>query len=216
MTRCIVFHLPTDQQFRILYLREKSTSVYAVKTYSINRNGQTLFSRSYAELVHELIREEDHKESHQRALPLLAWNNNELRNRFCSLRFCRVTYEVWRTMRNNMEAHRTKEIDFLRSLCDNTSTTQLVIKCDEAVRVDIYADTADKQIISLLNLTWLCDLALALLQKDVAPYVVLDIFNMLLDTSMSNYETEAKRYHYKKIKMVEEVQRRLRLRLKTN
>jgi hypothetical protein len=60
----------------------------------------------------------------------------------------------------------------------------------------------------LLNLSMLCETALALLECDVAPYVVLDIVNMLF-TDRVNYKTASSRNHYKKIKTIEEVQRRV-------
>jgi hypothetical protein len=98
--------------------------------------------------------------------------------------------------------------------------TNLIIECDKSCgQPEIYAtlmiengvtQTIHFKMLSLLNLSWLCETALALRECDIAPYVVLDTLNMLIDDGQSDYETIANRNHFKKIKMVEAVQRRLR------
>jgi hypothetical protein len=71
--------------------------------------------------------------------------------------------------------------------------------------------------VPILNLSWFCDLALALLQCGVAPYVLLDIIDyicamrstLVWPYNRTGFETESQHCHYRKIKCVERIQRRL-------
>jgi len=213
MTRRIVFHLPTDKELDDLTLGYDSTDVWAVKQYSVRKNGQTVRLRAFTNLVDELVHEDESEFGSDMVKRMLGFNDDELRRRICYLRLCSSS--------GNHFVSKQDEARYLRELCDGQPRVEIIVECSSNVlQMFVYAcrlpPLTPLEAQSLLNLSFLCDLALALLQKDVAPYVVLDIFNMLIDTSTSNFEIEANRHHYKKIKMVEEVQRRLRLRSKTN
>jgi hypothetical protein len=108
------------------------------------------------------------------------------------------------------------ELEFGYNYLWKEAKLTIVIQCTNDAQVKIWASAPVDDIYksdSLLNLTWLCDMALLLFEVDVAPYVAIDIIDMLLGLDSVcglDFATASNQNHFKKIKTVEAVQRRLR------